>query len=57
MAYTLIWTENSHIYELDEKNGIVLPVAYSKNTLFNTYKVAGSLFNKAKFFIKTKWIL
>jgi hypothetical protein len=53
-AYTLIRTENSHIYELDENNGIVLPVAYSKNTLFSTYEIAGSLLNNNEVFYKDR---
>jgi hypothetical protein len=50
----LIRTENSHIYELDENNGIVLPVAYSKNTLFSTYEIAGSLLNNNEVFYKDR---
>jgi hypothetical protein len=53
-AYTLIQTENPHIYKLDENNGIVIPVAYSKNTLFSTYEVAGSLLNNSEVFYKDR---
>jgi hypothetical protein len=53
-AYTLIQTEKPNSYELDENNGIVLPVAYSKNTLFSTYEVAGSLLNNNEVFYKDR---
>jgi hypothetical protein len=53
-AYTLIRTENPNIYELDENNGILLPVAYSKNTLFSTYEVAGNLLQNSEVFYKDR---
>ena len=53
-AYTLIQTENPNIYELDENNGILLPVAYSKNTLFSTYEVAGNLLQNSEVFYKDR---
>jgi hypothetical protein len=53
-AYTLIQTEHKNIYELDENNGIVLPIAYSKNTLFSCYEVAGSLINNSEVFYKDR---
>jgi hypothetical protein len=51
-TYTLIQTGNPNIYELDENNGILLPVAYSKNTLFSTYEVAGNLLQNSEVFHK-----
>jgi hypothetical protein len=51
-AYTLIQTGNPNIYELDENNGILLPLAYSKNTLFSTYEVAGNLLQNSEVFYK-----
>ncbi len=53
-AYTLVKTENPNIYELDENNGIVLPIAYSKNTLFSTYEVAGNLLNNSEVFYEDR---
>jgi hypothetical protein len=53
-AYTLIQTENLHIYELDENNGIIIPVAYSKNKLFSTFEVARSLWNNREVFYKDR---
>lgn len=53
-AYTLIQTENPNIYELDENNGILLPVAYSKNTLFSTYEVAGNLLQNSEVFYQDR---
>jgi hypothetical protein len=51
-AYTLNQTENPNIYELDENNGILLPLAHSKNTLFSTYEVAGNLLHNSEVFYK-----
>ncbi|WP_298955233.1 hypothetical protein [uncultured Nonlabens sp.] len=53
-AYTLIQTGNKNIYELDENNGIFLPVAQSRNTLFSTYEVAGNLINNSEVFYKDR---
>lgn len=53
-AYTLIQTENSNIYELDENNGIILPIAYSNYTLFSTYEVAGNLLNNSEVFYEDR---
>lgn len=53
-AYTLIQTENPNIYELDENNGITLPIAYSSQTLFSTYEVAGNLLNNSEVFYKDR---
>lgn len=53
-SYTLIQTENPNIYELDENNGILLPIAYSKNTLFSTYEVAGNLLQNSEVFYKDR---
>lgn len=53
-GYTLVKTENPNIYELDENNGIVLPIAYSKNTLFSTYEVAGNLLNNSEVFYEDR---
>ncbi len=49
-AYNLIQTSNPHIYEVDENNGIIIPTAYSNNTLFSTYEVAGNLLNCTEVF-------
>ncbi|WP_405368729.1 hypothetical protein [Nonlabens sp. Asnod2-A12] len=53
-AYTLIQTGNKNIYELDENNGIILPIAQSRNTLFSTYEVAGNLINNSEVFYKDR---
>lgn len=53
-AYTLIQTGNKNIYELDENNGIILPVAQSRNTLFSTYEVAGNLINNSEVFYEDR---
>jgi hypothetical protein len=49
-AYNLIQTDNPHIFEVDENNGIVIPTAYSNNTLYSTYEVNGSLLNCTEVF-------
>ncbi|WP_124981442.1 hypothetical protein [Nonlabens xiamenensis] len=49
-AYTLISTPNPNVFELDENNGIILPVAYADGTLFSTYQVAGNLLNSTEKF-------
>lgn len=53
-AYTLIETNNPNIYELDENNGIILPIAYSNHTLFSTYEVAGNLLNNSEVFYEDR---
>lgn len=53
-GYTLVKTENPNIYELDENNGIILPIAHSKNTLFSTYDVAGNLLHTSEVFYEDR---
>ncbi|WP_438969006.1 hypothetical protein [Nonlabens sp.] len=53
-AYTLIQTKNPNIYELDENNGIILPIACSNHTLFSTYEVAGNLLNNSEVFYEDR---
>ncbi|PQJ18600.1 hypothetical protein [Nonlabens tegetincola] len=48
--YSLLKTNNPNLFELDENNGIILPTAYSENTLFSTYEVAGNLLTSTLIF-------
>lgn len=49
-AYSLLVTDNLHIFEIDENNGIILQSAYAHNTLYSTYEVAGNLLNSTEVF-------